>query len=104
METIDLDQCPPMRYFDDPGTQHRPGRRRISGVAVSSRTHARLRKLPPQFRPFLPQRVQVKLGSMSESRMLSAQASALYVMRAAVIAAVDQDVADTRARKYAKSA
>src|SRR6478736_6176597 len=41
--------------------------------------------------PFLPQCVQVKLGSMSESRTVSV---GFDVMAAAVIAAIDQHVAD----------
>jgi hypothetical protein len=46
--------------------------------------------------PFLLQRLQVKFGSMSESRTSSAHPSALVsdVVAAAVVAAIDIDVAD----------
>jgi hypothetical protein len=54
--------------------------------------------------PRLPQRLQVKFGSMSESRTSSGQPSALVsrLMAATVIPAVDQDVAHAGCAHFAE--
>ena len=54
--------------------------------------------------PFLPQHVQVKLGSMSESQTSSTQPFSVGfdMAAAAVIAPIDQDVADAGRAHFAK--